>query len=666
GRILILGGELSVSASGTVIMDAENNSFVAGTNAYISPNNPGAILDDDDNGVKDFLEVPAISITGISSITSIAVNYPVTIAPTISAIGTVTYQWQKSTPSNPLNYTDLSNSVPYSNVNSAFLLIDPALSTVDGENYRLVIYGGCNQAYSVISSITTIDVLDDFDEDGDPDITDPDDDNDGLTDVYEISSQSSTTTAVICLDPFDEDSDDDGVNDNIDAFPCDPNKTSDVDGDGIDDANDDDDDNDGVTDTFDEFPLDPAEQYDNDGDSIGDNADLDDDNDGILDTDEGAVFNTYDVGGVSYVGLGSSEDTDNDGIHNHFDLDADGDGCYDVIEAGFDDPDNDGIIGTTSISFSLTGSALTGEAQADQFGYSSAVNGEGNVIAVSAYQNDGNGSDSGHVRAYQFQSGTWNQLGPDIDGFSSGELFGSSLDLDNVGSRLVVGAPKNSNNGQFSGSVNIFDYNAGTSSWTLIGTIDGLAAGDGFGSSVAINYSGDTVVIGAYQNDGDGSQNDIGQVRVFRKQAQNWVQLGQSIQGENSGDLFGRSVDINDAGDTIIVGANQNDGVAPNAGHARIYKFNGSTWNQLGGDLEGDAAGDYFGWDVSIDGNGDTVAVSSQNNSNLFTEGGLVRTYSFNGIRWDQIGADLYGDSDYAYYGYSIDLNQNGRYLSIG
>ena len=89
--------------------------------------------------------------------------------------------------------------------------------------------------------------------------------------------------------------------------------------------------------------------------------DLDDDNDGIIDTDEGAVFNTYNVSGVSYVGLGSSQDTDNDGIKNHFDLDADGDGCYDVIEAGFEDPDNDGIIGTTSISFSLAGNPLTGK-----------------------------------------------------------------------------------------------------------------------------------------------------------------------------------------------------------------------------------------------------------------------------------------------------------------
>ncbi|SOS47621.1 gliding motility-associated C-terminal domain-containing protein [Tenacibaculum dicentrarchi] len=39
-------------------------------------------------------------------------------------------------------------------------------------------------------------------------------------------------------------------------------------------------------------------------------------------------------------------DTDNDGIPNNLDLDSDGDGCFDVLEAGFSDPDNDGILGT--------------------------------------------------------------------------------------------------------------------------------------------------------------------------------------------------------------------------------------------------------------------------------------------------------------------------------
>jgi len=45
-------------------------------------------------------------------------------------------------------------------------------------------------------------------------------------------------------------------------------------------------DGDGVPDDEDAFPNDPNEQSDNDGDGIGDNADLDDDNDGISDEDE--------------------------------------------------------------------------------------------------------------------------------------------------------------------------------------------------------------------------------------------------------------------------------------------------------------------------------------------------------------------------------------------
>ncbi len=39
-------------------------------------------------------------------------------------------------------------------------------------------------------------------------------------------------------------------------------------------------------------------------------------------------------------------DTDGDGIPNNLDLDSDGDGCFDVLEAGFSDPDNDGVLGT--------------------------------------------------------------------------------------------------------------------------------------------------------------------------------------------------------------------------------------------------------------------------------------------------------------------------------
>ena len=67
---------------------------------------------------------------------------------------------------------------------------------------------------------------------------------------------------------------------------------------------------------------------DSDGDTVDNFEDMDDDNDGITDDNEG------------------NGDTDGDGIPDKLDLDSDNDGCYDAVEAGFDDPDQDGIPGT--------------------------------------------------------------------------------------------------------------------------------------------------------------------------------------------------------------------------------------------------------------------------------------------------------------------------------
>ena len=80
--------------------------------------------------------------------------------------------------------------------------------------------------------------------------------------------------------PFD--SDGDGVVDQDDAFPNDPNETADTDGDGVGDNSDAfpndasetvDSDSDGVGDNSDAFPNDASETVDTDGDGVGDNAD---------------------------------------------------------------------------------------------------------------------------------------------------------------------------------------------------------------------------------------------------------------------------------------------------------------------------------------------------------------------------------------------------------
>lgn len=99
------------------------------------------------------------------------------------------------------------------------------------------------------------------------------------------------------------DQDGDGVDDDEDAFPNDPNEWSDLDGDGQGDNSDDDIDGDGVANAEDAFPEDASETADSDGDGVGDNSDADIDGDGYLNEfdffpNDGNEWNDLDGDGV--------------------------------------------------------------------------------------------------------------------------------------------------------------------------------------------------------------------------------------------------------------------------------------------------------------------------------------------------------------------------------
>lgn len=79
-----------------------------------------------------------------------------------------------------------------------------------------------------------------------------------------------------------------------------------------------------------------------DDDGIANVIDFDDDNDGILDTDEGN-------------GL---IDTDKDGFPDSMDLDSDNDNCFDVLEAGFEDNNSDGILGGFPVRVDFNGRVI--------------------------------------------------------------------------------------------------------------------------------------------------------------------------------------------------------------------------------------------------------------------------------------------------------------------
>ncbi|MCK5442586.1 MAG: cadherin-like domain-containing protein [Maribacter sp.] len=131
---------------------------------------------------------------------------------------------------------------------------------------------------------------------------------------------------------------------------------------------------------------------DNDGDGIPDTSDLDDDNDGVLDTVEsGGVdpsgdadsdgtpnYQDADFCTLNLFSICTNLDVDNDGIPNHLDLDSDGDGCNDVLEAGFTDDNDDGILADLSTTVDVDG-RVTGTSKVD--GYTAPSDGDGSGTA---------------------------------------------------------------------------------------------------------------------------------------------------------------------------------------------------------------------------------------------------------------------------------------------
>ena len=222
------------------------------------------------------------------------------------------------------------------------------------------------------------------------------------------------------------------------------------------------------------------------------------------------------------------------------------------------------------ISQNQLGSDIDGEASADRSGYSVSIDSDGSHVAIGAYTNDGGGSNAGHVRIYSWDGSAWTQVGNDIDGEAASDNSGYSVSIDSDGSHVAIGAYNNDGGGSDSGHVRIYSWDG--SAWTQVGNdIDGEAASDNSGYSVSIDSDGSHVAIGAYNNDGGGS--DSGHVRIYEYSSGSWSQVGNDIDGEASDDRSGYSVSIDSDGSHVAIGAYNNDGTASNAGHVRVYNL---------------------------------------------------------------------------------------------
>jgi hypothetical protein len=225
----------------------------------------------------------------------------------------------------------------------------------------------------------------------------------------------------------------------------------------------------------------------------------------------------------------------------------------------------------TGSDWSQRGQDLGGEAAEDRSGRSIYLSTDGSIVAVGARRNDGNGMDAGLVRIYEYTGTEWLQRGSDIDGEAAEDQSGWAVSLSGQGTILAVGAWLNDGNGSFSGQVRVFEWNG--SVWSQLGSdLDGESLEDQSGYSVSLSNDGTILAIGAIWNDGNGQ--DSGSVRVYKWSGSEWSQLGNDIDGEAPGDYLGSSVALSSDGTILAVGAPQNDGNGENAGQVRVYEYN--------------------------------------------------------------------------------------------
>jgi hypothetical protein len=298
------------------------------------------------------------------------------------------------------------------------------------------------------------------------------------------------------------------------------------------------------------------------------------------------------------------------------------------------------------------------QAASDQFGRVLAVSGD--TLVAGAHLDDDAGTSSGSAYVFDASGLNWTQAAKLVatDGASS-DNFGSAVAID--GTTIVVGSPKDDDKGSSSGSAYVFERVSGL--WVQTAKLvpnDG-GASDQFGFSVGV--SGNEIVVGSF-NDDDGGSN-AGAAYVFTKQGSFWVESAKLIPSDpGASDNFGRAVAI--ANGVVLIGAVNEDQKGTNAGAAYVFAKSGPSWVQSQKLLASDgAASDNFGVSVSIA--GDTIAIGAYQDDDKGSSSGSA--YVFEGgpgsfVQTAKLVAPDGAASDW--FGFSVDVSGDMDSILVG
>lgn len=222
-------------------------------------------------------------------------------------------------------------------------------------------------------------------------------------------------------------------------------------------------------------------------------------------------------------------------------------------------------------AWSQMGATISSPNFRTQFGKQVCISRQGNRIAISDDGGLFTGNQPGNVRVYDWTGTEWVQLGQTLVG-ASGSLFGfESVALSADGSRIVVGGPDDDTDGLTNrGYVQVYQWD-NVSSWVQLGnTLYGDAANRRFGHDVDINDAGTRIVVGApgrlpiscgpFGGPCPPDPTDTGYVYAYELVGGTWTQIGATISPTSAGGttfggfLTGYAVAISGDGKTLVYG----------------------------------------------------------------------------------------------------------------
>jgi FG-GAP repeat len=283
-------------------------------------------------------------------------------------------------------------------------------------------------------------------------------------------------------------------------------------------------------------------------------------------------------------------------------------------------------------------------APGDQFGDAVAMSAD-TILVGAEFADTAQGVDSGSVYVFERIGGVWQETDLLLAaGVQAGDTFGDTLAIS--GDLAVLSAEGDDSAAGGAGAVYVYERSGGV--W---GQVDKLisptpSAGDAFGHACWI--SGTRIVVGAQADDDQGSNS--GAAFIFERSGATWVFDAQLLAaGVGAGDRLGREVNLD--GDLVVIGAEGDDDQGMDAGAAYLFEKSGGTWTEVAKLTASDGgAGALFGHAVGV--GGGQVAVGAYFHAHSAVQDGAVYVYSKVGGNWSEVfewtasdaaGGDVFG-----------------------